>query len=271
MLGSLKGQATGALKGAAGKGMKDPARRKYILYCIFALLAGAVAGMSALIAIEDPQQAYLVLMISFLLLGVIHVWCMYSNFDWAGKNDLSAELLFSIMISFFMLAGFIATSYFLTRNFMPLFTGSMMLFFVPLLLHRAFIYASVIPEKDYKKWLYPDKPVIADMDNIDLSNFAIITFIFSKKDGDHARSNFQSKAPYPIRLGDLFYFFIQEWNHKNPGSTIQYLDENNRTFGWYFYTRKSWWRPKKYLDADHTIRENKIGVNEIIVTERVNL
>jgi hypothetical protein len=37
-----------------------------------------------------------------------------------------------------------------------------------------------VPDKQYKEWYYPSKPIVADMDRIDLSNFAIITYVFSK-------------------------------------------------------------------------------------------
>ena len=140
---------------------------------------------------------------------------------------------------------------------------------VPTAVVRCFDLALAIPAKQYKEWYYPAKPIVADMDRIDLSNFAIITYVFSKKHGDKEMSNFQSKAPYDLKLGDLFYFFIQEWNYKYPQANIEYTEKNKNIFGWLFYVKDKWYRPRRFLDPDVTIRENKILVNQIIQTLRV--
>ncbi len=269
MFGGLKGQATSAAKGMAGQGMKDPTVRNTILYCILALLIGFGVGCTSFIATHNPQQAFLLSVCGFFLAGLLHVWVMYKLFKWAGKGALSSEGWFTLLIGVLMMAGHTTCYFMYNRGYAFLFIATSIVFLLPLVSHWLLTLAAMIPLKEYRKWFYPDKPVVADMENMDLSNFAVITFVFSKKPGDVVKSNFQSKAPYPIRLGDLFFFFLQEWNHKNPGSTIQYMDETNRPFGWHFYLKESWWKPKRYLDFDFTIRENKIGVNAIIITERV--
>lgn len=269
MFGSLKGQVTGAAGEAAGKSMQDPSKRYVIYYCILSLLTGFGVGFAGFIARNNPEQAYLLSACSYLVVGVLHVWVMYRIFKWAGKGNLLTEMGFTFLILVLMVIGMSICYFIFNREFLFSFFTTLISFVVPLLIHWSANYAISIPPKEFKKWFYPDTPIVTDMENMDLSNFAVITFIFSKKEGDATKSNFQSKAPYAIRLGDLFYFFLQEWNHKNPGSTIQYSDETNAPYGWHFYIKKSWWKPREYLDADYTIRENKIGVNQMIITQRI--
>lgn len=269
MFGSLKGQAKGMAQGAATQSLQDPSKKRVIFYGIISLLLGGVVGLSSFLALTNPNQAFLFSLLGFLTLGVLHVWAMYSLFSWAGKGVLSSEIWFTVLIAFLMLIGYAVCYFIFNRDYTLMFTSSVLVFILPLLVHWTFNFAISIPPKEYKQWFYPEKQIVADMENMDVNNFAVITFIFSKKDGDKVMSNFQIKAPYQLRFGDLFYFFIQEWNHKNPSSTIQFLTEDNRPFGWYFYIKKSWWQPSQYMDADFTIRENKIGVNAIIITERI--
>ena len=108
------------------------------------------------------------------------------------------------------------------------------------------------------------------MDRVDTSQFAIVTFVFSKKHNEESRSNFQSKAPFELKLGDLFYFFIQEWNYKNAQSTIEYMLEDQSTaYEWQFYVKPNWYSPRRYLDPEKTVKEVLTKSSQIVITERV--
>jgi hypothetical protein len=207
----------------------------------------------------------------FLALGILHLFLI----DWlklfGTDKAFARRVLFSIIIVLLSMIGYFLAFYFLGHKsgYALYFTLSLWYFMVPMAVVRCFDLALGVPAKEYKEWYYPSKPIIADMDRIDLSNFAIITYVFSKKYGDKEMSNFQSKAPYDLKLGDLFYFFIQEWNYKYPQANIEFADSNKNVFGWLFYVQDKWYQPKRFLDPDITIRENKILVNQIIQTLRV--
>ena len=252
---------------------------QWIKYIILVLIIGVVISLTGFVISCSPQTIFLITSLLFIVSGVCY-WRYVKKQASATEQFISWLIKISALSYFFLLAGYLSgfflfstflEKYFISSSFIWMIAVSSVLSVVPLLFE--FIFESVvsIPPPDYKKWIYPEKTLVMDMDNIDLSNFAVITFVFSKKFGDKSTSNFQSKAPYPIKLGDLFYFFIQEWNHKNPGNTIEYMTESAVPFGWYFTMKKSWWKPKFYLDPDLSIRENNIKVNEIVKTERVSL
>ena len=275
MAGQLANNASSAAQSsatsAAGEGMNKATGKQTFWYCLIAFLVAAACGALSLICENNLTLFFIVSEILFLTSGIVNFLLMYKKFPWGGKYNFQSELLFSLLVMFLMYIGFTVTFFILNKHFALLFSSSVLTFILPMIFQWSFYYALSIPPREYKKWIYPDKPIVTDMENMDLSNFAVITFIFSKKFGDRALSNFQSKAPYSIKLGDLFYFFVEEWNYKNPGNTIESLSAENQVYGWYFYTKKSWWTPKKYLDADITVKENNISVNAIIITERVTL
>ena len=245
--------------------------KRKIFYTIFCLVIFSLCGVVGHWVDSAPSSFYWGFSFFFLGLGVLHLFLV----DWlklfGTDKAFAPRVLLSIIIVLLAMIGYFILFYLLSHRsgYTMYFTLSLWYLIVPTAVVRCFDLALAVPDKEYKEWYYPSKPIVADMDRIDLSNFAIITYVFSKKHGDKEMSNFQSKAPYDIKLGDLFYFFIQEWNYKYPQANIEYTDANKNTFGWLFYVKDKWYQPKRFLDPDITIRENKILVNQIIQTLRV--
>jgi hypothetical protein len=260
-------QGAGAVSGAPVSG---ETRRK-IYYAIAAFVLLALCGAVGHWVDRAPTRYYWAFSFVFLGLGVLHLYLG----DWLrlyGPDRAFAQrVLFTIIIVLLSMIGYFLVFYFLGHRsgYALYFALSLWYIMAPMAVVRCFDLALAIPAREYKEWHYPSKPIIADMDRIDLSNFAIITYVFSKKFGDKEMSNFQSKAPYDLKLGDLFYFFIQEWNYKYPQANIEFADGDKKTFGWLFYVQDKWYQSKRFLDPDITIRENKILVNQIIQTLRV--
>ena len=260
-------QGAGAINDAA---VSAETKRK-IFYTVISFILLSLCGAVGHWVDSAAQSFYWGFSFLFLALGVLHLFLI----DWlrlfGNDKAFAPRVLFSIIIVLFSMIGYFLAFFFLSHKsgYSVYFTLSLWYLLVPMAVIRCFDLALAVPAKEYKEWFYPAKPIIADMDRIDLSNFAIITYVFSKKFGDKEISNFQSKAPYDLKLGDLFYFFIHEWNYKYPQSNIEFTDENKNTFGWLFYVQDKWYQPKQFLDPDITIRENKILVNQIIKTIRV--
>lgn len=253
--------------------------KKWLKYLLIVLLCGVLISCTGFIFNEQPQAAYVLNCILFLVAGVFY-WIffkkaagMHSNFDAYFYVTAILSYFFIVvgyLIAFSLFSGFFKYNFLLT-SYIWISSVSSVLTIVPMLAEFAFGHAIAIRPKEYKTWVYPQKTLLMDRDKIDVTKFSVINFVFSKKYGDTAISNFQSKAPNEIKLGDLFYFFVQEWNHKNPGNTIEYAASNGMPFGWHFTIRKSWWQPKFYLDPDLTVRENNIKLNQTIKTNRVLL
>lgn len=271
---SQAGQAQGI--GAQGAGMINDANvsaetKRKVYYGIISFLIFTLSGALGYFVNGNSTGLYLFYILLFSGLGILHLFLIKWLNLFGNDNTFASRVLYSIVIVLLSMIGFFISFYFLSHKsgFSFYFTISLWYLMVPMAVVRCFDLALAVPAKIYKEWYYPAKPIIADMDKFDLSNFAIITYVFSKKEGDTEKSNFQTKAPYDIKLGDLFYFFINEWNRKYPQGNIQYTDEQANTFGWLFYVKDKWYQPKKFLDPDKTVRENNINVNQIIQTLRI--
>ena len=266
------------LEGFANKGagmiesapLKQETKTKIYYAVISCLVMGALGALGYFIA-ANAMIWFVCLSLLYLLLGVAHLYLLPYFKLFVQENSFGSKMGFSILLTFFSMLLFFVTFYFCSRKsfYSSLFPFTLLGLLLPLWVERLVYLALAIPGKVYKQWHYPEKPIVTDMDNIDLKNFAIITYMFSKQHGDTEKTNFQTKAPYDIRLGDLFYFFLQEWNYKYPQGNIQYKEADGKTFGWLFFVQDKWWKPKHFLDPDKTIRDNEIKVNELVKTLRV--
>lgn len=271
--------ATGKAKSAMGKQMGKTAKSKFFKYLFVVFLLGVISAAVGFIPSEylSPRSIHALLCGLLIVFGIIHIHQMNARFSWAAQDILQAELIFTIIVSIvgaigfmigFYVADYFRDEYFMSTSYAGLMTTAFLVISLPWLLDRTFKYAVSIPPALYKPWIYPSKPLIPDPDSIDPSKFAVVTFVFPTRVDNEANTNHGGKAPYQLKLGDYFYLFMQEWNHKYPGKEIQYLDTENRPFGWYFSIKDKWWQSKRYLDPDFTILQNNIQLNQVIKTER---
>jgi hypothetical protein len=275
MASSAKGNAENEI----GQSLDNATSGVWFKYCLTVFMLGFVISTLAFIKIISAQNIFLLNLVLFSSLGIWH-WvrmrkqaAVVENFvGYLVKVSIISFILIYLgyLLGYFLFAKYLS-HYFIEMDFIWLLSFSSLATLIPMFFELVFEAVVSIPPKDYDKWLFPNKPIILDMEGTDLSNVAVITFVFSKKYDEKVLSNLQSKGPYSIKLGDLFYFFIEEWNHRNPENTLQYLDDQGNPFGWYFTVKKSFWSSKRYLDPKLTIRDNKISVNAIINTERIYL
>ncbi|NQU86525.1 MAG: hypothetical protein HQ541_12260, partial [Mariniphaga sp.] len=74
----------------------------------------------------------------------------------------------------------------------------------------------------------------------------VIGFEFKRQAGNENMTTFRAKAPKEMVFGKLFYYFINDYNDRNPDEKIEYLDEKDRPLGWIFYFKPKWFRSIRY-------------------------
>jgi hypothetical protein len=280
MIQSVASGARGQARSAAGKEMTRISKNKIFKYLFVVFFLGAITSMVGFLPMINPQWVHLILMTILILLAIVHLSEMNSRFGWAANDNLQTELLFTLLvalvgcigfaIAFYVAGRFVPQPYFMSTSYTGLLSAAFIIFLVPLLLQNTFNMAISIPPERYKEWLYPTHTLLPD-ESIDRTRYAAVTIVTPKRYGEALNSNLQGKAFYEMKLGDMFYFYTQEWNYKFPNDEIQYLDDENKSFGWYFFIKNKWWQSKRYLDPDLTIYQNGIRINQIIKGERVKL
>jgi len=142
-------------------------------------------------------------------------------------------------------------------------------FLVPILLNQTINLLLEVPQKEYKKWLFPLNITIDDPSDEEMENPVVISFVFKKNNTVDTTTTFRAKAPVGMTLGKLFYFFISDYNSRNPESTVSYLNEENEPDEWMFFKQKNKLLKLKIpLDPDNSIYNNNIKENDVLICNR---
>lgn len=212
----------------------------------------------------------------FLLLGIVHMAFVHNRYFYANTYNsnkvLMAEILFGISVILFTILLFSSLQYFFKDKdflFYPV-VMSALLFFVPLLVVHTFEAAYNIPAAVFPTWQYPLHKPIELPDENGSEKILVIGFEIAKKATDENKTYFRAKAPETMKLGDLFYHFINDYNALYSETTIQYTSSDYEPQEWWFYRKPKWHQLRKIFNPELSVRENGIKENTVIVCERLS-
>jgi hypothetical protein len=250
-------------------------KQKLFIYILLFMLG---FSLSALIGIRDviaePSVLLIFFQLLFLILGVIHAFAMYRHFSWDARQYLYPELFFTCLVWFTGMIPFMFIYKALRDDaFLYLAMATSLFFIVPFLFLKTYEAALDIPFRNMKEWFYPVQSPPEEPEEALLQKPLVIAFLMPKAIEDRKYTNFRAKAPSGMITGDLFYHFVQDYNAKNAGQTIEYADKYGRAYGWLFYFKPRWYLlyQKYYIDPDISIAENRIRENSVIVCERTHV
>lgn len=253
-------------------GSFKPYFKATMLYLLVAiLLISAVASLSYWSYLKDQQLFHLMFQVYFLMLGTVHVNWLKEYIKWAGNDQsLWAEFLFTVLLGLLGGIGFMAVFSWFSEDVLAVnMSMSVILFVVPWLVNQTYLNAISIPAPILKQWFYPVSQEVGEPDEAKLKNLLVISFVIQKQLRDTQKTNFRAKAPIDMDLGELFYYFINDYNERHPNDKIEYVDQHGEPFGWVFYKKPLISIPQKqYVDAEKTIYNNKIKENNVIICNR---
>ena len=259
-------------KAFAGKGLKP---------VLYGILAATVFGGLSFLSTLAPFNEYIIFWLAalvFLAFGIFHILVFHEKYFYPEPHNpngaVIGELLFSFALLFFCVVVFSALIYFVIGNksypFYPMLT-SMLAFFVPVSLFYTFQAAYRIPNPVFASWIYPIHEQIELPDERPNEKLVVIAFEIAKKTSSELKTNFRAKGPETMKLGDLYYHFINDYNELHSETTIDFADEQHESYEWWFRIKPRWYQPNRILDPELTVRENKIKENSVIICERFEL
>jgi hypothetical protein len=198
---------------------------------------------------------------------------MHRKMDWGKeKKTFVPDLIFTFLI---LLAGsicFMLAYRWLNREGLEIsMMFSTLFFIIPLFVWHTFLSAMAIPPKVLNQWYYPVHEPMEDPEENKLKNMLLISFEFQKNGQDSFFTNFRAKAPVDMELGELFYYFINDYNERHPQGQIHFTNGTGKPYGWMFYKKPKWYTIlTTYMDADKTIYLNRIRENDVIVCSRIS-
>jgi hypothetical protein len=233
--------------------------------CILILLLSSCGLLQWVNPYAVDLYYYLAFFIA-LCLGILHVQ-FAPRFIGVGPS-LSLNRGILIIIVILIISALVMAVIFYRIGLPYSFISFEVAFILPFFIWHARRQYLQIPANYYKPWYYPVGEQMPDLDMIDLSEIVVVQFVFSKTMEDKKQTNFTSKAPFNMTLGQLFFIFINDYNERNSQQTISFLDPENRPYGWFFYVEKGWFKNKYYFDPDLSFKENRIIPNQIILATR---
>jgi hypothetical protein len=96
----------------------------------------------------------------------------------------------------------------------------------------------------------------------------VIGFEIAKKITDVKRTFFRAKAPENIYFGDLYYFFINDYNELQSETPIEFCTDKEPC-EWVFRLKRKWYQGERVLDPGRTVKDNGIKENSVIICERI--
>ncbi len=249
-----------------------PFRKKNLIYCIILGLGIGVATLFAYTGLKNFSLYFFIFLQVWLLsLGIIHSHFINKILPWFPGSSFWWQLLFNLMIacvgSILML--FALTALHLSDQYCIM-MSSITWFFIPFFFIKSLYRFMSIPKRNLKNWLYPLNETIPPPTDPEMANPVIISFEFQKRNSDPEKTVFRAKAPLAMQMGRLFYYFINDYNERHPGTPIEIASEENKPYGWVYHFKRKWSLKTKYLDPDATISENQVRENSVIVCRRVN-
>ena len=211
----------------------------------------------------------------FLIFGIAYLFFFRKKYFYSDDENkrkvFFAEILFCLALLFFTIVIFSSLQYFITKDksflFYPMLM-SMLAFFIPLATLHTFNAAYNIPAAEFEVWQYPLNVPIELPDESPGEKILVVAFEISKKKADQSKTNFRAKGPDTMKLGDLYYHFINDYNDSQSETPIVYAESDHTSYDWWFRKKRKWFQKQIIFDPQLTIRENKIKENTVIICER---
>jgi len=243
-----------------------------ILYIIvFSVLigSGGILGFKKIFTISSSTIYYL-LITWMLVLGILHAIFLKKILPWNTGETNWTRLLLTFGTGF-LGSAFILTAFNLFNYsvFVKINLLSVLFFIAPSLFYTTCLLYMKIPVKILRKWYYPIDKHIDDPTDREMDSPLVVGFEFKKNARDENKTTFRAKAPREMIFGKLFYYFINDYNDRNPAEKIEFMDENNKPQSWIFYHKPNWFGSIRYIDPEETNSFNFIKENSVIVCKRV--
>jgi hypothetical protein len=255
---------------------KVEALKKYgLASIIYILLIALLLAFPTLFNLFSFNASYITVLVCaqvfILITGILHVIFGPAMLPWYKDQPFSFRLLFMVGILF--LAYFfsnLSLTDLQDQDYTVLWYLALFWFLVPSLLNETVNEFMKVPSKVYKLWHYPVDQNIDDPADEELENPIVISFIFGKNINSSELTTFRAKAPVGMQVGRLFYFFINDYNSRNPEGNISFINDNNEPCGWIFKkVRNRLLGLKEVIDPDSSVYSNEIRENDLLYCYRI--
>ena len=255
--------------------LKKKLKGKILVSLLYIFVVAIIIGVGGFLANKhllsiSHQLIFYILSGWMLIFGVTHVFLLSKILRWGDEMNFWGELFFTIVTALiggiFLLLAFQISGY---STFVGIHLTSLLLFIIPSIFYGIVVYYVKIPVKVLRKWYYPVDRHIEEPRDREMESPLVVGFEFKKKSGDKNITTFRAKAPKEMTFGKLFYYFINDYNDRNPDEKIEYLDEKDKPVSWIFYFKPKLFGSIRYIDPEETNSFNLVKENSVILCKRL--
>ena len=255
--------------------LKKKLKGKILISLLYIFVAGIIIGAGGFFANKHllsltHQLIFYLLSGWMLIFGITHVFLLSKILRWSEGSNFWVKLFFTIVTGLvggiFMLLAFQISGY---STFVGIHLTSLLLFIIPNIFYGIVVFYVKIPVKVLRKWYYPVDRHIEEPRDREMESPLVVGFEFKKKSSDKNITTFRAKAPKEMTFGKLFYYFINDYNDRNPDEKIEYLDEKDKPVSWIFYFKPKLFGSIRYIDPEETNSFNLVKENSVILCKRV--
>jgi hypothetical protein len=245
--------------------------RKFIFYV---LLGSVILCIPALLGFVDywfMPYIYILLQGLYLLLGYYNV-VFLKHFLPNIKKENSFWVFFLIQFLMMFIGAALFSTVFNLCNVLKygLWACTCLLTFMfPPLFWETYNKYMSIPVEIYKVWKFIGGLDFSSFGPIDYNKSMVMELELFKTMEDATPTKIKAKAPGNMPFGVWFNKFLLDYNVKFPLSMIDY-DSDTIPYGWIFYIKRSFFLPRRYVDYELSIVENRIKEKYTIIAKRVS-
>ncbi|MEM9718070.1 MAG: TssN family type VI secretion system protein [Bacteroidota bacterium] len=245
----------------------------FIVFILFVLV-----GLWGLHPQDILFFVFLAVQSSFLILGILHVWILFSYFEWPDRAQFKGETFVTLYTFLSGLLGFVLSfkllDYFAgpNRGLEFWYIQGSVWFLLPYMMLRTFDLVMLIPRKRYYTWRFV-KGCSPQFDLSDSNIFRISIALGRRYDSGKEGLIVQTpRFPRDGAFGDFFLKFVSDYNKRHPGAPIENLTEDSQgnKIGWNFKVRKFSSRRRFLLDPKERA-SSVLGHEDTVYAIRVQL
>lgn len=267
-----RGAANSALSNLSSRVQGSKVFLSSFLYILCTVLAFGLLGLAAVRSPWSFPPTLVLLQLALLLLGWLYAAQLPNWLGWYNPDRRWQPILILVVTALIGAGAILALRWVpWAKNHLPPtgFAPAVIPFLLPYFFWESYRAWRAVPRRQYKLWHYNPLAPSPDLVRMDLNHFMVIHFWMTRRYNETLYHDFSSKAPYQMRLSDLFAIFLSDYNQLKPDQALQYLDNQGQSFGWLFYAKRPWWRSRRYYDPDYTFQDNFLRQGNIIVAQRV--
>ncbi|WP_287132753.1 TssN family type VI secretion system protein, partial [Bacteroides sp.] len=220
--------------------------RKLITYALVTVLILVLPALTGFVEQYFIPYIYIALQLLYVVFGYYHLKAMDLFLPDFAQKPFKYEIIFTLVLCIMGMAFFSLVFNLCSELQYGWWASTCIVPFIFISLFRKTyrLYLD-IPLEIYKIWEYSDDRKIADDSSIDTSELILVDIELFKQIGDPVPFHLSVQASDTMIFGNWFQRCIKDHSRKYPMSRIYYND-NEIPYGWIFYTKPSFFLPRRY-------------------------